>query len=363
MACRPPASHLDATWRNRVTVLVGAGGRLGVSGPARVDDRVRGLGRRQEALRIGAERPATPPLDLSVPLAGVKTLTLTTRPPPRVPPSGLGVWQAAVVRAGADVEPMFGGRKLKPAEIDMYRRQEGADDYTFDLKGTAKGPFFVAAKCWEDEIDPAVPPRPKTWVGRSRLATPGEYEPINLVVYAVDDLKDVAVTSATFALATPCCFRRPPSTSASCCGRLMRDVYTLPPERSTVVSRFLLPYQTLDIPAGTFREYHVIVHVPEDASAGQVHGHGPHRAGEPSAAGGAGHTSRCCRSAWPGRKTRPMASTTAFRRPDEDWSHVETELADIHEHGCTTLKSDLGVRYELVDGRVVPNLDEADSRG
>jgi len=138
---------------------------------------------------------------------------------------------------------------------------------------------------------------------------------------------------------------------------LMRDLYTLPPERSTVVSRFLLPYQELDVPAGTFREYHLIVHVPDDAAPGKYAGHVRLRA-----AGRVPIKLPMQFEVLPFR-LRPLEERgygVYYRFPatetsDEDWSRIDAELADIRAHGANMLKCNLGVHYETVDGEAAPS--------
>ncbi len=289
------------------------------------------------------------PLALRVPIAGVKELRLATGGGQTPGRPGYGIWAGALVRRDAAAPALVSAHKLNPATLDMYRRQQAADDYSFKPPVTA--PYFVAAKYWEDEIDPTKPPAPEA-LGRplEALATPGEYEPVNFVIYALEDLKDVAVEVGDLRCGESVLSR-------SCVDvrivlrRLMRDLYTLPPERSTVVSRFLLPYQTLDVPAGTFREYHMIVHLPEDAKPGKYSG--------------------SVRIAPAGEKPaeRPLLVEVLpfrfypledkgygvyyrFPSAEEDWSRIEVELADIRAHGGNMLKSNLGLEYEIVDGGV-----------
>jgi len=355
----PAGAGVSAELKEPYGTLVG---KVGVSALSRagvaMSFEVWGDGRRlfESPPRIAAE----PPLEIEVPLEGVKTLKLLGRIADSAEHSnnvGHGVWLAALVRPGADVEAMLSGKTLKPAEIEMYRRQEGADDYAFEPP--AKGPFFVAAKYWEDEIDPAAAPSSED-IGRplAAFAALGEYEPINWTVYAVEDLEDVAVELSDLRCGDSVLPRQALDVRIVLRG-LMRDVYSLPPERSSVVSRFLLANRRLDVPAGTLREYHAIVHVPEDAAPGTYSG-----------------TARIAPANHPPQEVPVTLEVLPFRLADpvhladkaygvyyrfppagEDWSRVEVELADIREHGATMLKSNLGVDYELVDGRVEPSFD------
>jgi len=293
------------------------------------------------------------PMEIRVPIAGVKTVTLTTKAETGGLRSGHGIWAGAVVRPDAEAKPLFSSRTLKPAIVDMYRRQEAADDFAF--ASPTSSPYFVTAKFWEDDIDPARPPASES-LGRplGAFATPGEYEPVNFVVYANGDLENVSV-EVTDLRAGGSVLAADVFDVRLVLRRLMRNLYTRPPEQSVVVSRFLLPYQELDIPAGTFREYHMIVHVPEGAAPGSYAG-----------------TVRIAPANQPPQELpiafevlpfelRPptgKAYGVYYRFPaaDADWSQVEVELADIRDHGGTILKSNLGIDYELVEEAVSPSL-------
>ena len=294
------------------------------------------------------------PLPVRVEIAGVKQLTLATRRgPPQAPRRpGHGIWAGAVLRRSTEGEVLQAAGKLKPEEIDMYRRQEAADDYSFPLDTQSQ--FVVANKCWEDEIDPARPPAHET-VGRllEAFATPGEYEPVNFVVYAAKDLDDLAV-EVTDLRTGDSVLPKSRIDVRFVLRRLMRDLYTLPPERSTVVSRFILPHEKLDVPAGTLREYHLIVHVPEEAKPGKYTG-----SVRLTPAGEAPLELPLTFEVLPFR-LRPLEDRgygVYYRFPamEDDWSHVDVELADVRAHAGNMLKSDLGVEFEAADGDVTPS--------
>lgn len=185
------------------------------------------------------------------------------------------------------------------------------------------------------------------------FGTPGEYEPVNFVVYAFQDARRLQVEVSGL--------RFGESVIPSSCvdirlalRRLMRDLYTLPPERSTVVSRFLIDNQPVDVPAGTLREYRMIVHVPDDAAPG-------HYAGTvcQTEEGKEAVELPLMFEVLP-FKLLPLtekAHGIYYRFPsvDQDWLGIETELADIRAHGGTMLKSNLGIDYELVGEEVRPS--------
>ncbi len=385
LSCRPGAKlslQLDQEYKT----LGAVAGVDALSAPgAKCSFEVWGDGKR--LFDSGPRMAGQPPLEVSVPLSGVKELTLATDGDGKAAGRAWAVWGNAVLRRNLDREVIPATRKLKPAVIDMYCRQQSADDYTFEPPPGQ--PYLVASKYWEDDIDPARPPRAeqlrpklKTFdkrVGSRPLsknlaaqskarvpvrvsseplkmfAVPGEYEPLNFVVYAIDDLEQVAVQVSDLR----CGDHAVPAGQVDArlvLRGLMRDLYTLPPERSTVVSRFLLPLETVDIPAGTFREYHLIVHVPDSAEPGVYRGQ-----------------VRLAPANRPVQELpvavevlpfhfRPLQAKAYgiyYRFPslESDWSYIDNELADIRAHGCTTLKPNVGIEYEEVDGRIEPSLE------
>ena len=294
-----------------------------------------------------------PPLPVRVDISGVKELVLSTQSGNTSGWRGHGIWANAVARRKDIEEVLASAKPMKPAQLDMYRRQQAADDYSFQLQ--AESPCVVAGKFWEDEVDPAREPAAED-VGRplEAFATPGEYEPVNFVVYAVEDLDNLSVEVTDLR----CGDSLLPGSRIDVrlvLRRLMRDLYTLPPERSTVVSRFLLPNQDLDVPAGTFREYHMIVHVPDDAAPGEYTGHV-----RLTPSGREAVELPVLFEVLPFR-LRPLEERgygVYYRFPaaEDNWSRVDIELADVRAHGANMLKSNLGVEYEIVDGKVAPSL-------
>ena len=353
IAC-PPGAGVSAELNGAYGTLVGQVGVDALSPPDAVFAfEVSGDGR--VLFDSGPRTAEQPPIELRVPVAGVKTLTLTAKAEAGGLRSGHGIWAGAVVRADAGVEPLYSTTSLAPALVDMYRRQEGADDYTFEPSSTA--PYFTAAKFWEDDLDPARPPED---VGRplEGFAAPGEFEPVNFVLYANEDLQNVSVEVSDLK-AGDSVLSADAFDVRLVLRRLMRNLYTRPPEQSKVVSRFLLPYQPLDVPAGTLREYHMIVHVPEDATPGKYTG--------TVRIAPAAQTPRKLPIAFeilPFKLRQPTSKAYGvyyrFPAAEADWPQVEVELADIREHGGTMLKCGLGIRYELTDGRVVPSLERLD---
>lgn len=241
-------------------------------------------------------------------------------------------------------------RPLSEKRLDMYRRQMAADDYHGKIESART--WIVCKKHWADDVDVDAIPKPMSQdEALTVAAAPGEYEPVNFMVYAIDAANEVRVSVSELkgengAIPAGACDVR------LALRRLMRKLYTLPPEASTVVSRFLLPNQAVDIPAGTFREYHTIVHVPEDQPAGEYRG-----TVTIATEGGESRDIPLVLQVRPVRlgdsKPNLYGMYYRFPRGKQTWEGLDRELADIHQHGGRMLKSDLGLDYAMSDGGVV----------
>ncbi len=296
------------------------------------------------------------PVPIRVPVATADRLQLVVRAEPGHLGPPCAIWAAAVLRKDDSPKPIHATKELKKATVEMYRRQVHADDFTFDRSGLPR-PVVVVPQHWVDEIDPTRPPAVETAsAGLHALATPGEYEPVSFVVYARDDLPSVEVSVSDLKPTASAAAAIPPANIdvRLVLRRLMRDLYTYPPERSTVVARYLLPNQPVDVPAGTFRQYHLVVRVPETASPGTYRGEVELVcAGKPVA------DLPLEVEVLPFRlaelRDKGHGIYYAFPPMDGDWSRVEVELADIRAHGAITLKPNLGVQYREVGGQLVPD--------
>lgn len=294
------------------------------------------------------------PEEIAVPVDGVSRLRLAVRSEGPRAGSARGIWAGAVLLREPETEVLMASRELKPAVIDMYRRQQNADQFTFNLDTNRR--LLVTSKFWEDEIDLArIPSTEHVATTLAAFGTSGEYEPVNLVVYAFQDVQQMRVEVSDLR----CGEFAIPSSRVDirlALRRLMRDLYTLPPERSTVVSRFLIANQPVDVPAGTFREYHLIIHVPDDAAPGQYAG-----TVRLTEEGKEAVELPLTFEVLPFRLLPPeeKAHGVYYRFPgmDQDWSGIEAELADIRAQGGTMLKSNLGVDHELVDQDTRPSYD------
>ncbi|NOX55612.1 MAG: hypothetical protein GXP27_14470, partial [Planctomycetes bacterium] len=288
-------------------------------------------------------KPTDGPQVVRVSIRGIKNLQLVTRAEGEPRATTLGAWANAVV-ARRDAEVVVSpAQPVRPPTLNMYRKQATADRYNFAIP--TKEPFCVVAKFWEDDLDPAEPP-PSDRIGAplTALATPGECEPACFVVYARQDLRDVQVKVSDLKTGKHVIPAENVDVRLVLRG-LMRDIYVYPPEKSTVVSRFLWPYQSVDIPAGTLREYFLTVHVPDDAAAGLYEASVRI---EPSGQPAVEVPLRLEVLPFRLRPLTRKAYGVYFRFPPDEsqWPAIEGQLDDIRAHGGTMLKCPFGVRYE-----------------
>lgn len=321
-------------------------------GPAEARCAFQVFGDGKKLFESHAVGPADAPVPVDVALAGVAKLTLATA----VSSDGRAAFglfaNPMLVRRGGVLDGLEGG-KLNAAKIDVFRRQVAADRFSFALRaGTDR---LVARKFADDDLDPAVAPAPDRLRGPlEALAAPGQYEPLNFVVYAGKDFENVTVE------VSPLTGEKGVIAPAAVDVRLvlrglMRDLYTLPPERSTLVSRFLLHDRPVDIPAGTLREYQLIVHVPEEAAPGRYTGRV-----KVGAAGGtvaelplevqvATIRLRPLKGRFYGMYHR-MSLDPAVRK------QVDIELADMRAHEVSTVYAHFRVEFQRSGDGVKPDL-------
>jgi hypothetical protein len=116
-----------------------------------------------------------------------------------------------------------------------------------------------------------------------------------------------------------------------------------------------LPYRPVSIEAGTLREYHLTVRVPEGASPGEYRGTVEVRPKEGSA-----QRLALVVNVLPIRLDQPTRPSYGmyYRFPSgDDWTGLDLEMADLRAHGVTTLKSNLGVEFTRGDDGVEVSLE------
>lgn len=299
-----------------------------------------------------ARRGSDKPLEVRVDLTGRRRIQLKVAG--KRMRNREAVWAYPRLARSEESIAMRWGQPLGEKWLDMYRRQLNADNYQCEIQSTS--PWVVCAKHWADDVDvtksPVVLPADAVL---SACAVPGEYEPVNFMIHGIDPgAKGVRVSVSDLK-------GEGGTIDAGVCDvrlvlrRLMRDIYTFPPERSTVVSRFLLPNQAVDIPAGTFREYHIIIHIPENQAPGVYRGTVTimTESGEKRAL-------PLVVSVRPVKLGPPAPNIYGmyYRFPGEEdeWPGLDRELIDIFEHGGRMLKSNLGVEYAMGEDGVVADV-------
>ncbi|MCP4645234.1 MAG: hypothetical protein GY851_32630, partial [bacterium] len=292
------------------------------------------------------------PLEIQVDLAGKRRIEL------RAVGEGMRHREAlwAYPRLGnAEEEVAMGwSQALDEKRLDTYRRQLEADDYQYEIDSDE--PWVVCAKHWADDVD--VTKSPEVLAPGTALqvaAAPGEYEPVNFMVYAVDGTMDDVRVSVSDLKGDAGAIDADACNVRLVLRRLMRDLYTVSPDRSTVVSRFLLSNQPVDIPAGTFREYHLIVHVPQDQAPGSYRG-----AVSIAAKGGEKRNISLALNVRPMELGTPAPNAYGmyyrFPNDEDEWEGLQREFADIHEYGGRMLKWNVGVRYAIGEDGVVADV-------
>jgi len=159
----------------------------------------------------------------------------------RMPPAEWAQWQE-------DLEP-DSGPLPEPSEAD---RQRG---------------FVVYSRHYLECVYPHTRPRAEDVNPALRLfATPGEYEPMNFVVYPLADLREARVTVSDIG----------PVPAGNIDVRHVRFLRARPNYRVRfryrVVPDVLEHFQTLDLPAEENARFWITAHVPDDAPAGTYHG-------------------------------------------------------------------------------------------
>ena len=159
--------------------------------------------------------------------------------------------------------PIAGGKEVRIA--NPYR-------CGFDVKTSAHG-FVLTSKDWVAEIDPVSAPAesPSTPVELTSFAAPGQYEPLSLVIYAQQDLRELTVHASDLKCAAGTIAAENIEVRWGMRGP-KRKRYHFPPTAFAVVTTFLPLMGTLDVPAGNFREVFLIVHVPGNTAPGKYEG-------------------------------------------------------------------------------------------
>ena len=212
--------------------------------------------------------------------------------------------------------------------------------------------LIVMPKNYLDDVDPAAIPKPPAVPQIDLFAAPDETEPAAFLVIAARRLTHLSVVISDLQsrsgriTAQQVDVRRVVRTP-------MRKLYTLRFDQTAIVNRFLPRWTPIDLPAGTFREVWLSVHIPRDQSPGE-------------------YTGQVTLSHTGGRRIVPVhlrvlpihlrehprkqlgcyyRMTGKLIQPKQ----LLRELNDLRTHGAKNLVTDLKIQYRQENGRVVPD--------
>ncbi len=329
-------------------------GRIGVddlaSGETGVQLTVYGDDRRLYG--TGPPWPGRPPAELDVDIAGVRTLRLVAKPTDDVasPGHAFADWLSVVLlRPGAD-PPRGMARQEDETYIDLMRRKASVDVAQFEMPPDPAD-YVVRSKSYLDDIDMTAPPIAGELPRLHTFATPGELEPLSFVIYATDDLFDVAIWpgSLTGPEGTIPAENLEVRLVRRC---LMRRLYTLPVEQSLPVSRFLDPPRPFDLPSGSLKEVWVTTEVPADAAPGTYTGQIVVKPAEgPSTEIPLSLEVLPFKLGPAGDRMYGLYYHRLGRQLD-DVERVRVELRDIRAHGGSILKPSLPIAYTRGDAGI-----------
>jgi len=311
-------------------------------------------GREAFAARVEA---GDAPVALDVPLPGPCTVRIDARPAD-VEGGMVLLGDPVLTPAGAEAsEPLW--RPVSNATVEVQRMRMDATRFSFDLpQGTAA--YALYADHSVDAFDPAQQGRPQL-ERLSIQAAPGELEAAQFALATGIDLTGVRVSCSELTGA------RDAIPASAVDMRLVRRVLQRShyragrtPQNYSPVSRFLFPNREFWLPAGHFKQVHVIVYVPDDAMPGNYSGTVTIEAdGMPA-------------SRVPLRvQVLPIALieppnhgySMYYNARNEAQDRPElfrAELRNIRDHGCRMLKPrGTGIVFELDEhGNVTWNLDD-----
>lgn len=300
-------------------------------------------------------RQGDPPERITVGIKGVRQLRLVTTDAGDGPDDDWADWGELVLLRPGQPLPAPQSKPLPPYQRKLCALKLAAYRLGFQLPASPNGYRLVP---WNvsDDLDPARPP--ETWPQPVRLetfATPGEREPLSLIIYADRPLTGVIVKTSDL--------RGPDGVIVE--DRIdlryvmrcpYRKLYTRPAEESELVSRFLLKRPSVDLRGQSFREVHALIHVPQDAPPGKYAGLWritPTNA--PPTDVSVVLTVLPFRLGRPG--DRQFGMYYRFGPLPDALERTELELADMRAHGVTTLKPNLAIRYVRRDDEIQPSFD------
>lgn len=282
-----------------------------------------------------------------IPLAGSTAVRFVTTTPTPGAASVYADWVdvAALTKTVRDL-PSFSS-ELDADRLEVMRRQAEAARFNFDLPPAPSG-YLIYPRNYLDDIDPDSPPTETPGARLSTFAAQGQYASVDFAIFAEKELRsvEVEVTDLRSGAGVIPSVRVRTYEVIRC---LERRLYTRPAIHSDVVSRFLLPLKPVDVGARNVHEVYVTIKTPENAAPGTYTGTitvRPQNA-EPT-------TLAVSLEVLPFRLEPPREHFYGmyYRFPADatDDAKVRLELEDIRDHGCTTLKPNMGIGYSRDEG-------------
>ena len=173
-----------------------------------------------------------------------------------------------------DPRPLVGEMVLKDPRENLRitsLKPVNPYQYRFAIPGNGRG-YRVTPISYLEAPEPDEAPSQDTLGASPELeafATPGEYEPLSFVIYAREPLEGLRVEASPLrsgkdTIPAPEVFRVK--------RYFRRRKYNRPAYDGEFVSRYLLPFDSVDIGRYCFRQMWLTVQVPEDAPAGTYRG-------------------------------------------------------------------------------------------
>ncbi|MFO8082139.1 MAG: LamG-like jellyroll fold domain-containing protein [Armatimonadota bacterium] len=311
-----------------------------------------------------------PPAEVAISLDGTEVLSAEVSMGAGVTPFDIALPGACTVRIDARAEPIEGGmivvgdpvltpngetppetfaRSAGDAAVEVQRMRMDATRFHFDLPEAVTG-YALYPGHPVDPIDPSQQP-PKQLEMLRIDAAPGEFEAAQFALHTGIDLTGVRVSCSDLAVEVRLLRR---------CNTRRHYKIGRAPGNYAAVSRFVFPNRDFWLPAGHFKQVHLIVQTPEDAAGGQYAGTVTIEAdGMPPAQIPLDVGVRPIQLLDPPEHGYSMyynARNEARDRPEL----FRAELRNMREHGCTMLKprGTNIVFEEDEDGQITWHLDE-----
>ena len=294
-----------------------------------------------EEAGLKAEDGAT---TMDVPVQGGRVLRIEAHADQDLLGAVIIVGDALLLTPNTTPPPSF-SRLMSKDDLTLQRMRTKVADLSFDVSEAVEG-YVVYAGHPVDEVDPAVEPLNDRCPGTLALrAAPGEYEAAQFTLCAARDIASVTVSAGQ--LIGPTGVIPKSRMNIHLVRRvLQRKGYWMPrrPSNYDVVSRFLFPNRNFWLPAGSFKEVYILIHVPREATPGD------YTSSVRIAPTGLEPTDVQLRlTVDPVELVQPRTKRygmyyrmhSVIGKPDA----MHAEFADLAAHGCTMLKGHASIEF------------------